>query len=173
MPHPLILLLCGVAVAAAITWILPAGAYDRVLDPEGGRRLVVSGSDHAVDSAPVGPWAALMTVPRGILVGGDVVLLILLVGGAFAPLDQTGALARLVAAVATTAPRPKTTVVLVSLFFATLGALENLHEEVIALMPVLVLLSSGLGSGGRRLDRLDVGEHGPRRCTTRDRARRN
>ncbi len=38
-------------------------------------------------------------------------------------------------------------VVLVILLFATLGALENLHEEIIALVPVPVLLSRGLGFG--------------------------
>jgi hypothetical protein len=36
---------------------------------------------------------------------------------------------------------------MVSVGFATLGALENMHEEIIALIPVLLLLSRGLGFG--------------------------
>ncbi len=36
---------------------------------------------------------------------------------------------------------------LVCLAFATLGALENMQEEIIALIPVLLVLSRGLGFG--------------------------
>lgn len=36
---------------------------------------------------------------------------------------------------------------LVTVGFATLGALENMHEEIVALIPVVVILSRGLGFG--------------------------
>jgi uncharacterized ion transporter superfamily protein YfcC len=157
LPHPLVLLLGGVAVAALLTWVLPAGAYDRVPDAASGRDLVVAGSFHRVAATPVGPLAAVMAVPGGILAGGDVVLLILFVGGAFALLDETGALARLVGNVARTARHPRTTVALVSVFFATMGALENFHEEIIALIPVLLLLSRGLGFGAITALAMSVG----------------
>ena len=38
LPHPLVLLLGGVVVAVVLTWILPAGNYQRRTDPETGRR---------------------------------------------------------------------------------------------------------------------------------------
>ena len=38
-------------------------------------------------------------------------------------------------------------VALVCVAFATLGALENMHEEIVALVPVLLVLSRGLGFG--------------------------
>lgn len=147
LPHPFILLLGTVALAALLTWILPAGAYDRAPDPVSGRALVVAGSYHRVAAAPVSPMAAVMAVPRGIVAGAEVVVLILVVGGAFALLDSTGAMARLVGTVAARATRPRVTVALVSVVFAALGALENFHEEIIALVPVLLLLSRGLGFG--------------------------
>ena len=147
LPHPFILLLGTVAFAAMLTWILPSGAYERAPDPLSGRELVVAGSYHRVPPAPVSPIAAVMAVPRGIIAGADVVVLILVVGGAFALLDSTGAMARLVGAVAGRATRPRVTVALVSVVFAALGALENFHEEIIALVPVLLLLSRGLGFG--------------------------
>src|SRR5204863_10080527 len=34
---------------------------------------------------------------------------------------------------------------LISIFFATMAALENMEEEIIPLMPVLLLLGAGLG----------------------------
>jgi uncharacterized ion transporter superfamily protein YfcC len=147
LPHPFVLLLGGVAVAAVLTWILPAGVYDRVPDAELGRDVVVAGTYHAVPAAPVGPFAALLAVPRGIVSGADVILTILFAGGAFALLDATGALGRLVGTLVGRARRPRATVVVVTLIFATFGAMENMHEEIIALVPVLVLLSRGLGFG--------------------------
>ena len=147
LPHPFILLLGGVAIAAALTWILPAGAYQRRADPATGRNLVVAGTYERIDQAPVGPMAALLAVPRGIVSGADVILTVLFVGGAFALLDATGALGRLVASLVGRANHPRIVVILICLAFATLGALENMQEEIIALVPVLLVLSRGLGFG--------------------------
>src|SRR5262249_56478684 len=82
LPHPLILLLAGVAAAAALTWILPAGAFDRRDDPATGRRVGVAGTYHAVQRAPVGPFAAAVARPPGFLAAAHVGSLVPLVGGA-------------------------------------------------------------------------------------------
>lgn len=147
LPQPLVLLLGGVMLAALLTWILPAGQYQRRLDPATGREVVVAGSYAPVEAAPVGPAEAVLAVPRGIVAGADVILVVLFVGGAFALLESTGALARLVGSLVGRTRRPRVVVVAVSLAFAALGALEGMHEEVIAMIPVLVLLSRGLGFG--------------------------
>ena len=157
LPQPLVLLLVGVATAAALTWILPAGQYERRLDSDTGRQLAVAGTYQRVESSPVNPMEAVLAVPRGIVSGADVILTVLFVGGTFALLDATGALARLVGSLVRRARRPRTTVVAVSLAFATLGALENMHEEIIALIPVVLVLSRGLGFGAVTAIAMSVG----------------
>lgn len=157
LPHPFVLLLGGVAVAAVLTWVLPAGEYQRVPDPATGRAVVVPGSYATVEPAPVGVMGALLAVPRGIIAGADVIVTILFVGGAFALLDATGALGRVVGSLVGEGRRPRATVILVSVLFATGGALENMHEEIIAMMPVLVLLSRGLGFGAVTALAMSVG----------------
>jgi uncharacterized ion transporter superfamily protein YfcC len=147
LPHPLVLLLSCVAIAVALTWVIPAGKYERREDPASGRALVVPGTYQRIEATPVGLMPALMTVPRGIVAGADVILTILFVGGAFALLDATGALARLIGALIGSTRRPRLVVVFVCLAFSTLGALENMHEEIVALAPVMVVLSRGLGFG--------------------------
>ena len=147
LPHPFVLLLGGVAIAALLTWILPAGAYERRTDAASGREVVVAGTYASVPAAPVGPMAAVLSVPRGFVAGADVILTVLFVGGAFALLDATGALSRLVGALVGRTRQPNLVVIAVSLAFATLGALENMQEEIIALIPVLLVLSRGLGFG--------------------------
>lgn len=157
LPHPFVLLLGAVGVAAALTWVIPAGEYQRRTDADTGRTVVIAGTYAPVDATPVGPMAAVLAVPRGIIAGADVILTILFVGGAFALLDATGALARLVGALIGATRRPRTIVVAVSLAFATLGALENMQEEIVALAPVLILLSRGLGFGNITAVAMSIG----------------
>ncbi|NJO56549.1 MAG: hypothetical protein HC834_09700 [Rhodospirillales bacterium] len=86
--------------------------------------------------------------------------LLMACGGAFALLDRTGALGRLVGSlVGRFRRRPILVVVFVSIGFATLGALENMHEEIIALIPVLLVLSRGLGFGAVTALAMSLGLH--------------
>ena len=114
LPHPFVLLLGAVAVAAVLTWIIPAGAYQRRTDAATGREVVVGGTYARIAATPVGVKAALLAVPRGIIAGADVILTILFVGGAFAFLDATGALARLVGMLIGRTRRPRTIVIVIS-----------------------------------------------------------
>ena len=157
LPHPLVLLLAAVGIAAMLTWVLPAGAYQRRADPASGREVVIPGTYAPAEAAPVGIKDALLSVPRGIVAGADVMVTILFVGGAFALLDATGALARLVGSLVGRTRRPRTVVIVVSIAFAVFGALENMHEEIIALIPVLVVLSQGLGFGAITALAMSVG----------------
>ena len=149
LPHPLILLLAGVAIAAALTWILPAGAFDRRDDPATGRRVVVAGTYHPVAAAPVGPFAAAVSVPRGFVAAADVIAVVLFVGGAWVVIDRIGTLPALVAVlVARFRRRGLWAIPPICVFFASMGALENMQEEIIPLVPVLLVLGEGLGVDG-------------------------
>jgi uncharacterized ion transporter superfamily protein YfcC len=146
LPHPLILLLACVAAAAALTWILPAGAFDRRDDPATGRRVVVAGTYHPVPRAPVGLIAAAIAVPRGFVAAAEVIAVVLFVGGAWVVVDRLGTLPALVAVlVARFRRRGLLAIPVVCLFFAAMGALENMQEEIIPLVPVLLVLGQGLG----------------------------
>ena len=146
LPHPLVLLLLAVFAAAALTWLLPSGEFTRREDPVTHRNVVVAGTYHAVAPAPVGPFAAVVAVPRGIAETADVIALILLAGGAWVVVDRIGALGRLVnALVGGLRHRGLVAIPIIALFFATMGALENMQEEIIPLVPVLLVLGGGLG----------------------------
>lgn len=147
VPHPFLLLLGGVLVAMILTWLIPPGEYLRQLDTATGASVVVPGTYHAVEAAPAGPMETLVAVPRGLMDGADVIAVILLVGGAFAMLEQTGALSRLVGSLIYRARRPAVVVAGVSSLFAALGAIDYTHEEIVALIPVVVMLSRRLGYG--------------------------
>src|SRR5437762_9617374 len=143
LPHPIILLVIGVAICAALTWVLPAGQYDRRDDPATGRSVVVAGTYHPVDPAPVGPFAAAVAIPRGFVEAADVIGVVLFVGAAWIIIDRIGTLGRLIASVVSSfGSRGLLAIPVVLFFFATMGALENMQEEIIPLVPALLLLRS-------------------------------
>ena len=146
LPHPVVLLGGAVAVAAVLTFILPAGQFDRRDDAATGRRVVVPGTYHSAAASPVGPFAAAVSIPRGFIAAADVIGLVLLVGGAWVVVDRLGTLPAVVAAlVRGFAGRGLWVIPLVSLFFGAMGALENMQEEIIPLVPALMALGAGIG----------------------------
>ena len=145
-PHPLVLIVGFIMLAAALSYVLPAGEFTRHLDPATGRQVVVAGSYHAVPATPVGPLDVLVNVPKGLADAAAVVFLIFLAGGAFTVVDQTGALRFGVDWLLRRAHGREVLVIpLVGTLFATMGALENMGEEIIPLVPVLLVLMRRLG----------------------------
>jgi uncharacterized ion transporter superfamily protein YfcC len=145
-PHPLALLTGCIALAAALTWVLPAGQFDRHHDDVTGREVVAAGTYHPVPATPVGPFDTLVAIPRGMIEAGDVIFLVLLVGGAFVVVDRTGALRDATAWLGgRLAGRATLVIPVVAVCFATGGAVENMSEEIIALTPMLLLLVRQLG----------------------------
>jgi len=158
LPHPVILLIIGVAVCAVLTWILPAGEYERRDDPATGRRVVVAGTFHSVDPAPVGPFAAVVAIPRGFVEAADVIGLVLFVGAAWVVVDRVGSLGRLISSlVASFGSRGLFAIPVVALFFALMGALENMQEEIIPLVPALLVLGRGIGVNAVTVMAMSVG----------------
>jgi len=146
LPHPLILLVFCILAAAALTWVLPAGEYSRRQDENAGREVVVPGTYHTVAASPVGPFETLVAIPKGMADAGSIIFYVFLVGGAFAVVERTGALARLVEWLARRlADRGLWAIPIVGFAFAWGGILIQMQEELIAFVPVLLLLVRRLG----------------------------
>ncbi len=146
LPHPLVLLTGCVILAALASYVLPAGEFDRRFDEATGRNVVVAGTYHEVEPAPVGFFDAMVALPRGMADAADVIFLVFLIGGAFTVVDETGALKRGVTSlIATLKGRDILVIPVVSLFFAMGGIVENMQEEIIPLIPVLLILTRRLG----------------------------
>jgi len=158
IPHPVILLIAGIALCAALTWILPAGEYDRRDDPATGRRVVVAGTFHSVERAPVGPFAAVVAIARGFVEAADVIGLVLFVGGGWFVVDRVGSLSRLISSlVASFGSRGLYAIPVVAFFFAMMGAVENMQEEIIPLVPALLVLGRGIGVNAVTVMAMSVG----------------
>src|SRR5204862_157786 len=145
-PHPLTLLCGCVLLAAAASHVLPPGQYDRRDDPATGRKVVVAGTYHAVAARPVGAFHALVAIPRGMADAAAVIFFVFLIGGAFTVVDETSALRQGVDWLVRRFGHSEALVVpAASLGFALGGVLDNMKEEIIALVPVMLLLARRLG----------------------------
>ena len=87
MRHPFALLAACILVAAALTYVVPAGQFERREDPKIQRTVVVAGSYHRVPQSPVNPFQALVAVPKGIANAADVLALVFMGGAALAVVD--------------------------------------------------------------------------------------
>ena len=90
-----LLIFTMIVAAAILTWFVPPGAFDReVIEAAGAgtREVVVPGSFQRLDAAsPQGVGAVLRAPIRGIVAAADIIAFVLIVGGAFAVLQATGA----------------------------------------------------------------------------------
>src|SRR5437868_4948694 len=146
-PHPLTLLVGCVLVAALASHVLPPGEYDRRDDAATGRRVVVPGTYHAVAPRPVTAVQALLAIPRGMGDAAAVIFFVFLIGGAFTVVDETGALRQGVNWLVRRFGHAERLVIPVAaLAFALGGVLDNMKEEIIALVPVMLLLARRLGA---------------------------
>ena len=76
----------------------------------------------------------------------EVIFLVFLIGGAFTVVDETGALKRGVTSlIRSLRGRDLLVIPVVSVLFATGGVVENMQEEIIPLIPVLLILTRRLG----------------------------
>ncbi|HEX6106881.1 MAG TPA: hypothetical protein VFZ26_14940, partial [Gemmatimonadales bacterium] len=145
-PHPLTLLVGCLLLAALLTYLLPPGRFERREDPATGRTVVVAGTYARTEPAPVTPFQALVAIPRGMADAAGVIFYVFLVGGAFAVVERTGALGRLVNwLVARLGGRGLAVIPVAGLAFGTGGLLIQMQEELIAFVPVLLLLTRRLG----------------------------
>ena len=89
LPDIYVVLFGFILVVAALTWIVPAGSYERAVLPN-GRESVVAGSYHVIEQTPVGFMDIVTAIPVGLSDASSVVFLTLLVGGSVGVLRRTG-----------------------------------------------------------------------------------
>ena len=144
VPHTWALLFALVVLAAAATWFLPAGEYQRV-EVE-GRMVVDPASYHPVAPRPATAADVLLAFPRGLAATAEIVFYIFLIGGAFGVVEKTGAIAAGIDAVGRACRgRGEVVVPALMVLFAVGGGTIGMAEETLPFLPGLVLLARRLG----------------------------
>ncbi|MEI8096026.1 MAG: hypothetical protein WCG80_17590 [Spirochaetales bacterium] len=137
-------------LAGGLTLLFPPGEFDRVLKE--GVASVVPGTYHLMPGAEALPLWRWFTAPVEVLWSADgtltivILLFILLVGGAFAVFDASGLFQSLIDAFLRRWGNQRDAVIVVfATAFMLLGSIFGILEEVVPLIPVVVLVALKLG----------------------------
>ncbi len=145
-PNALVIMIGFILFSTILTYIIPHGEYERITNQETNQVSVVPDSYKVIESAPVSVAETFMAIPEGIISRADLIALILLIGGSFFVIEKTGALKEGIEYLTVVLKgKEEIALILVALVFLTGGALSGLQEEIIAMTPVLLYLSSRLG----------------------------
>ena len=145
-PNALVIMLGVIFLAWIMTFLIPKGTYERSTDPATEQTRVVAGSYAPAQGEALGVFDLFLSVPEGIISRAGLITLILLVGGCFYVIEKTGALGQgLQRVVAVMRGREFLAFVLVSILFAAAGATIGLQEEILGMLPILLLFYRSLG----------------------------
>lgn len=146
VPHTYVLLFMVIIVCAIASYIVPAGVYDRVKDPDTGRTIVDPGSFHRVDQTPVGIFDIFLSIPKGMKAASEIIFFIFIVGGAFGIIQATGFVeASIGRAVLSLEGKEKLLIPLTMAIFSIGGATFGMAEETLVFVPIGIALARALG----------------------------
>ena len=145
MPNTLVIMAVVIALVAVATYLIPGGAYDRVLNDQ-GREVVVSGTYKAIASQPQSLFDVLQSPIEGIVQGGEIIAFLFIVGGAFSIVSRTKAIDLGILKIVNVFKGKEILVLPILMFmFSIGGATFGMSEEAIAFVAVLMPLVLALG----------------------------
>lgn len=137
VPHTYVIIAAILLLCAVLTWILPGGSY-------------VTGADGSVryESVPSVPqtWQLFTALYHGFVKQAGIIIFILVVGGAFALLNATGAVtAGIQRFIGLVGRRDKLVLLSITLLFSLAGAIFGMSEETIPFVGIVVPLALSMG----------------------------
>ena len=145
MPHTFVILLVIILFAVALTWIIPSGEYARVEDPVSGKKVVDASTFNYVENVHVNIQDIPMLIIKAFSANSDLIMLILLSGGAVHMLTASGALQALIATIVRKfSNRVEVFIPLLMLVFALICTTQGVNT-FIGFAPITVMLAMSLG----------------------------
>lgn len=151
IPHTFTIVFCIVIACAILTWIVPGGEFVR--DDAGN---VIADSYHRVDSQPQ-TWQIFTAFYAGFQKAANIIVFILMIGGAFWVLNTTNAINvgiysflgfteklqhnKVMKAIGVN----NLVIILIMLMFSAFGAIFGMSEETLAFMVIFVPLAISMG----------------------------
>ncbi|AQZ49627.1 YfcC family protein [Martelella mediterranea] len=135
-----------IVFVAALTWIIPAGQYDRVMNEEVGREIAVAGTYHEVDPNPQGfvdvmlaPIAGFYNPDSYAANAIDVALFVLFLGGFLGVVNATGAIDKGIRAAMFDMKGHQIWIIPIMMgLFALGGTTYGMAEETLAFYAILI-----------------------------------
>ncbi|HOB64287.1 MAG TPA: hypothetical protein PKH08_03970, partial [Clostridia bacterium] len=138
-----------VIAAYVLTFVLPRGAYER--DANGSIIMGTYKEDPTLDGIEwweflLSPFLVLNPAEEGAIILYSIMLLLVIIGAVFMTLEKSGILVYMVKAIAHKFIKKKYQLLAILTFaFMFLGSAVGMFEELIPLVPIIIMLSYALG----------------------------
>ncbi|BAC14667.1 unknown conserved protein (divided with OB2711 and OB2712) [Oceanobacillus iheyensis HTE831] len=136
LPDAYVILFAILLIAALLTYIIPAGSFDRETS-ENGIDVIVPDSYSQIEQQPTSVIDIFRSIQDGLIGGAGLIFLVLIIGGAFAVIEKTGAIDNLIMkTIRGTQNKEWMLIIIVASLFSTFGALGIIVNAVIAFIPI-------------------------------------
>ena len=144
IPHPVTMIFGMIVIVTLMTYLLPAGNYERELID--GRQRVIPGTYNQVDSTPVGILDMFRALPLGFVSASQIIFVVLAGGIMFGILEKSKMIENTVGTlVKKLGENKKATVIVITTFvYGILGVAVG-YENNIATVPIAAVVSLALG----------------------------
>lgn len=147
LPHIYILLFSIIVVCTILTWVLPAGEFDRVVNEATGRTVAVAGTFHTVEQSPVGIFQMFQAIYNGMCDAGSVTFFVFISYASINIIIASGAFNGLVAGLLKVF-KGKARVAIIPIFMFIVGIASStigLFEEWFPFVPVFAGIAVAMG----------------------------
>lgn len=145
VPHAFVLIYSIVILAMLLSYVIPAGEYDRT-ENENGILVVDETSFEFTEQSPVHWTEIFRVVPAGMTDAAGIIFLIFIIGGAFGMINGTGAIeAGINKVVSLLKNREIILIPLTMLIFSLGGATFGMAESTLIFIPMGIMLARSLG----------------------------
>lgn len=147
LPHIYVLLFSVIIVCTILTWVLPAGEFDRVMNEATGRTVAVAGTFHTVKQSPVGIFQMFQSIYNGMCDAGSVTFFVFVSFASINIIIASGAFNGLVAGLLKVF-KGKARVAIIPIFMFIVGIASStigLFEEWFPFVPVFAGIAMAMG----------------------------
>ncbi|RKI64419.1 YfcC family protein [bacterium 1xD42-67] len=149
-PHVFLILAGLLLLASALTWLIPAGSFQRAVDGSTGQTVVIPDSFAFVRPSPVAPWRLPRLLFQAISTGSAprLIFFVFFISGAFEIVMESGAVSALCAwAVGRARDRRRLVVPIFVGAFSLVGFTMGLTTASIVFLPLGMAVARSLGYG--------------------------
>ena len=89
-PNTYVIIIMMMIVAVLLTWIIPSGEFERVKDEVSKQSIIIPGTFKYIENNPISLFKIPVYIMKGLVKASDIVFLVIIVGGAFNIIIETG-----------------------------------------------------------------------------------
>ena len=89
-PNTYVIIIMMMIVAVLLTWIIPSGEFERVKDEVSKQSIIIPGTFKYIENNPISLFKIPVYIMKGLAKASDIVFLVIIVGGAFNIIIETG-----------------------------------------------------------------------------------